>query len=206
MNGNKVPGRPAVLALTLALTASGGCSAARAVADGLLDDAPSGVTRPSARSAEQGSQDGGVRTADPSAGMDGSPGEQTVTSAYLVSPALTWEALQLQRPHALTASPFDRGLLGWQTCRRIPQGMLWGVPGAPSTLSAQDLAEGGPARLGVGGRTVTLGTALSLDREVVADRALRSGALLVHRGPTCLESISLSLTFGGYRDDAAVHW
>jgi hypothetical protein len=58
----------------------------------------------------------------------------------------------------------------------------------------------------VGGTSVRVETAFTLDRAVLADRAMRSGAFLVQQGPLCSHALFLHLTMGGDHDAVAVHW
>jgi len=177
------------LALGLSLATTTGC----AVADRLADEGPPGVTRSQSQRALT------------SVGLGDAP-VRGATSGYLASPALTWGALQLQRPHAITGSIFDRPDIGRPGCRAASS--LFVITRVPEASPAEDLARGGPLWLGSGDSVVRIETAFSPDREVMADRAMRSGAFLVQRGPVCAQSLFFAFrwTIGGDDDAVAVHW
>jgi hypothetical protein len=181
------------LALGLSLATTTGCAVVGAVADRLADEGPPGVTRPQSERALAG------------VGL-GDAAVRGATSGYLASPALTWGALQLQRPHAITGSIFDRPDIGRPGCRAASS--LFVITQVPEATPAEDLARGGPLWLGSGDSVVRIGTAFSPDREVMADRAMRSGAFLVQRGPVCAQSLFFAFrwTIGGDDDAVAVHW
>lgn len=193
------------LALGLSLATTTGCAVVGAVADGLADEGPPGVARPQAERALSGADVGDV--IDAAFGEDDDAPARGATSGYLASPALTWGALQLQRPHAITGSIFDRPDIGRPGCRAAPN--VFVITRVPEASPAEEIARDGPLWLGSGDSVVRIETAFSLDREVMADRALRSGAFLVQRGPVCAQSLFLAFrwTIGGDDADAvAVHW
>jgi hypothetical protein len=112
-------------------------------------------------------------------------------SGYIATPALTWGALQLQRPHALSGSLFSsRGLARGECSRASRQpfeanGM--GGDGISIISIASDAARHGPVVFTGTGIPVEL--SLSLDRDVMSERVMRTGAFLVQRGPVCAESL-----------------
>jgi hypothetical protein len=190
------------LALVLSVVAGTGCSFLRAAGETIAEEEAA-----DSRSPARGSPDSaGLEATRPGAGRAGDDGEGAARTAYVVSPALTWGALQLERPHALTGFASDQASLWVPQCRLVPR--------APSEISQQPdrslgegVTRGGPAWVGVGGNVVTRGMAFSLDRDVVADRALRSGALLARRGPVCVTSLFFYLVvFGGDGSAAREHW
>jgi len=188
-------------ALGLCLTVLAGCSFVRAAGRAFVEEEARDADSPTRGSpgAPELEGAGPLRRGD-----EASPPEDT-RSTYVVSPALTWGALQLERPHALTGSPLNQSSL-WgphcQTDTRAP----FEVTGEDERSYSERLAGSGPAWVGAGGSAVTLGTAMSLDRDVVTDRGLRSGAQLVRDGPRCISSFYFYTVMVGSGDGAAEHW
>jgi hypothetical protein len=182
----------AVLALGLSLLSGSGCAVARGMAEGLADEGPARGS-PGSAGLRPSADLGGTRDAAPA---------PSPTTAYLVSPAVTWGELQLHRPHALTGSLFDRTADGRLECRPSLQPFV--VTGVPTTSQAQDVVRTEHTGFGVNGQLVLIGTDFRLDPEAMADRAMRSGAFLVQRGPICAESLWLTWTFNVGGDGGAV--
>jgi len=112
----------------------------------------------------------------------------------------------VERPHALTGFAYDRSTLWGPQCRRQPR-PPFEVSGESGRSLGEEVTRSGPAWVGVGGSVVTRATALSLDEDVVADRALRSGALLARDGPTCTSSFHFyTFVFGSQGASASEHW
>lgn len=174
------------VALGLFALVGSGCSAARWIADGLADEAP-----PSSAGTASGAGTGTAAPlpapvsagdlADAAIGREG--GSKAGTSTYVVSPALTWGELQLHRPYVITGELY-------QSRQQRPEcrAESWApyeLPAEPNRPLAESVVRAEHVPFGVRSTYLPIDGALSLDRDVMGDRVMRSGAYLVQRGPTC---------------------
>jgi len=190
------------LALVSTLVTGTGCSFLRAAAGTIAEE----EARESASPARGSPGSDSLEPAARGAGSEGHAGQEEGRSTYVASPALTWRALQLERPHAFTGFAYDRSTLWGPQCRTHPR-PPFEISGETGRSLSEDVARSGPGWVGVGGSAVTRGLALSLDRDVVADRAMRSGALLARQGPVCVTSFHFYLVLlGGGSTSASEHW
>ena len=178
-----------------------GCSAVRTVADGLSGEGPPGAMgtpgSPLGDVSASGISGASVGDAIRAVRRGKGPASGALSSAYVVSPALTWGALQLHRPHALTGSLYGPRI-GGPECSA--EGWApFEITGQPNRSFAEEVVRNEHVPFGVRSSVMPIETVFSLDREVVADHMMRSGAYLVQRGPVCFESlfISVQLTIGG---------
>jgi len=178
-------------ALTLAacLVATAGCSIAGAVADGLLDDSPP----------PPGMRDVG----EASRGSDGGTAAAGTSSVYLASPALTWGSLQLHRPHTIGGSLFEPGSHFAPECRRTAR-----LPFEATGLRFSDpwTVLGFERPGGIPGADAPVELPFSFDREIVAERMMRSGAYLVDRGPVCFQSFFVGIRLGDAAGGSLSYW
>lgn len=175
-----------VFALGLVALGGSGCSAARWLADGLGGEPPPRTAAtgygPGTAAALPAPVRAGAPT-DPADGRDGDAEPAGTTSVYVVSPALTWGELQLHRPHAVTGELY-------RSHHRTPEctAESWAPHDAgaqPNRPHAEEVVRAAHVPFGVRSTFLPFGPALSLDRDVMGDRVMRSGAYLVQRGPVC---------------------
>ncbi|HUF75174.1 MAG TPA: hypothetical protein VMM35_02805, partial [Longimicrobiales bacterium] len=184
------------VAVGACMLGASGCSAVRSVADGLSEEGPPGTTRaPDSPLAGQSSSSGvsgaSVGDAIRTVKEGDRPATGAASSAYVVSPALTWGALQLHRPYAITGSLFTPRLESGPECRA--EGWApFEITAQPNRLFAEEVVRNEHVPFGIRSSFMPIGSVLSLDRDVVADHVMRSGAYLVQRGPVCFESLFIS--------------
>lgn len=126
-----------------------------------------------------------------------------ITSAHELSHVRPWGGAATGRPHSLLGSLFDRAMPTGGGCQATPRGLLQ-VAGVPNGAPAEDLYQLGFVRFGIAGIPVPVDAVLSLDHDVVRQRALASGAFLAQQGPLCSHSLFFYVTLGGGGDKDAV--
>lgn len=158
------------LVLSSTLVATSGCawllkSTAQAVADEHPGSAP-----PAARSSEGSGQD--------------PPREGGTGATYQYGPTLDWRADYYGMPYSITRSLVESANPTSPLCVAVPLG-LSEVLAVPNGAPSQPMLELGPVHFGLAGNVVPLGTVLTTNRMVAAERAFSSGARLADQGPEC---------------------
>lgn len=138
----------------------------------------------------------------PSAVRSGAGKSPVVASRYQHAPTHDWKLAQ-GAPFTPAHSIFGQVSPGWLRCKPVPVGLAQVFSG-PTGPAASPLVSLGPAGLYLGGPDGVVSDAFATDSEIVAVRALLSGARMAGYGPTCGNRFHLFMLIGGQPDQISV--
>ncbi len=122
----------------------------------------------------------------------------SMTSTYEVAPT-RWMAGGMGQPHSVAQGLF-KGPSQTVACQEVALGLTQ-VLSVPGTSPATRLFDLGPFEFGLIANGVRLHDVFTIDPEVLADRAFRSGAFLASRGAQCSHSFFLYVSLRRNRSE-----